>query len=71
MRYGDFSTLCDRSPLPVCRLFDNAVVPSCHLKAYAVGNAYIINLPDFVVSILAFLTTVYLGFRAHRRIGAV
>ncbi|KAJ2060537.1 hypothetical protein GGI17_003655 [Coemansia sp. S146] len=71
MRYGDFLSLCERSPLPVCRLFGDAVLPTCHLNPYKAGDAYFVNLPDFVISIIALLVTLYLGFRAHRRLDAV
>ncbi|KAJ2571814.1 hypothetical protein GGH95_004148, partial [Coemansia sp. RSA 1836] len=71
MRYGDFLSLCQRSPLPVCRLFGDAVLPTCHLNSYAAGDAAFVNLPDFVISIIALLVTLYLGFRAHRRLDAV
>ncbi|KAJ2820402.1 hypothetical protein IWW50_005069, partial [Coemansia erecta] len=71
MRYGDFATLCERSPLPACRLFGNAVLPSCHLDVYDAGSAVFVNLPDFVISIIAFFFVGYLAFRAHRKIDAV
>ncbi|KAJ1819265.1 hypothetical protein LPJ60_003867 [Coemansia sp. RSA 2675] len=71
MRYGDFLSLCQRSPLPVCRLFGDVVLPTCHLNPYEAGDAYFVNLPDFVISIIALLVTLYLGFRAHRRLDAV
>ncbi|KAJ2833331.1 hypothetical protein GGI24_000884 [Coemansia furcata] len=71
MRYGDFLSLCQRSPLPVCRLFGDMVLPTCHLNPYEAGGAYFVNLPDFVISIIALLVTLYLGFRAHRRLDAV
>ncbi|KAI8325242.1 hypothetical protein GQ54DRAFT_283652 [Martensiomyces pterosporus] len=71
MRYGDFASLCERSPLPICRVFGNVDQLSCHPKNYAVGDSRLINLADFVISILAFLATVYFGFRAHRKLAAV
>ncbi|KAJ1835778.1 hypothetical protein LPJ63_000842 [Coemansia sp. RSA 2711] len=71
MRYGDFASLCERSALPVCRLFGDAVLPSCHLNVYDAGSAVFVNLPDFVMSILAFFFVGYLAFRAHRKIDAV
>ncbi|KAJ2530830.1 hypothetical protein IWW43_004108 [Coemansia sp. RSA 1935] len=71
MRYGDFASLCERSALPVCRLFGDVVLPSCHLDVYDAGSAVFVNLPDFVVSIIAFFFVGYLAFRAHRKIDAV
>ncbi|KAI9504687.1 hypothetical protein GGI25_000663 [Coemansia spiralis] len=72
MRYGDFASLCERSPLPVCRVFGDAVLPSCHLKTYSAGSsARFVNIPDFVISIIAFLAMLYLAFRAHRKLAAV
>ncbi|KAJ2091565.1 hypothetical protein IW140_000984 [Coemansia sp. RSA 1813] len=71
MKYGDFTSLCDRSPLPVCRVFKDYELPSCSLHGYSAGSSFIVNLPDFVASIIAFLVMMYLAFRAHRKIAAV
>ncbi|ORX67126.1 hypothetical protein DL89DRAFT_269553 [Linderina pennispora] len=80
MRYGDFRSLCERSPLPVCRVFirgddrkfvlDNLDI--CSLKETIIGGSTkMLNIPDFAISIVAFLATVYLGFKAHRKLAAV
>ncbi|KAI9476921.1 chitin synthase III catalytic subunit [Coemansia mojavensis] len=71
MRYGDFASICERSAVPVCRLFGNAVLPSCYLNVYSAKSALFVNLPDFVISIIAFFFIAYLAFRAHRKIDAV
>ncbi|KAJ1799632.1 hypothetical protein LPJ59_001695 [Coemansia sp. RSA 2399] len=71
MKYGDFTSLCERSPLPVCRVFKDYELPSCSLNSYSAGSSYIVNLPDFVASIISFLVMMYLAFRAHRKIAAV
>ncbi|KAJ2719655.1 hypothetical protein GGI07_005089 [Coemansia sp. Benny D115] len=71
MRYGDFASLCERSPLPVCRVFGDAVLPSCHLNTHSAGSSRFVNIPDFVVSLVAFLVMVYMGFRANRKLAAV
>ncbi|KAJ2764667.1 hypothetical protein IWQ57_005079 [Coemansia nantahalensis] len=71
MRYGDFATLCERAPLPGCRLFADAVLPSCYLNTYGSNSGVFVNLPDFVISILAFFFVGHLAFRAHRKVDAV
>ncbi|KAJ1730757.1 hypothetical protein LPJ61_002859 [Coemansia biformis] len=71
MRYGDFATLCERAPLPGCRLFGDVVLPTCHLDTYGASSAIFVNLPDFVISVLAFFFVGYLAFRAHRKVDAV
>ncbi|KAJ2547308.1 hypothetical protein EV175_005270, partial [Coemansia sp. RSA 1933] len=71
MKYGDFTSLCERSPLPVCRVFKDYELPNCILHSYSAGSSYIINLPDFVASLIGFIVMMYLSFRAHRKIAAV
>ncbi|KAJ2183601.1 hypothetical protein EV181_004803 [Coemansia sp. RSA 532] len=53
MRYGDFASLCERSALPVCRLFGDVVLPSCHLDVYDAGSAVFVNLRKFLAKVLA------------------
>ncbi|KAJ1647561.1 hypothetical protein LPJ64_001094 [Coemansia asiatica] len=71
MRYGDFASLCERSPLPVCRVFGDAVLPTCYPNSYSAGSSRFVNVPDFVISLIAFLVMVYMGFRANRKLAAV
>ncbi|KAJ1899747.1 hypothetical protein LPJ66_001920 [Kickxella alabastrina] len=71
MRYGDFASLCERSPLPVCRVFGDAVLPTCFPKSYSIGDSRLVNIPDFAMSIIAFLLMVYMGFKANRKLAAV
>ncbi|PIA15625.1 hypothetical protein COEREDRAFT_93211 [Coemansia reversa NRRL 1564] len=71
MRYGDFATLCERAALPACRIFGDHVSPSCSLNEFTTGSAKFVNIPDFVISIIAFFFVGYLAFRAHRKIDAV
>ncbi|KAJ2156993.1 hypothetical protein GGF46_004813 [Coemansia sp. RSA 552] len=71
MRYGDFAPLCDRAPLPACRIFKELYLPTCQLRVANAGSAVFVNLPDFVISIIAFFFVGYLAFRAHRKIDAV
>ncbi|KAI7830886.1 chitin synthase III catalytic subunit [Kickxella alabastrina] len=71
MRYGDFASLCERSPLPVCRVFGDAVLPTCFPKSYSIGESRLVNIPDFAMSIIAFLLMVYMGFKANRKLAAV
>ncbi|KAJ1959783.1 hypothetical protein GGI12_004156 [Dipsacomyces acuminosporus] len=71
MRYGDFESLCARSPLPICRVFGQVAHLGCLLKSYSIRDSQLVNIADFVVSIAAFLVTVALGFRAHKKLAAV
>ncbi|KAJ2202390.1 hypothetical protein IW145_004718 [Coemansia sp. RSA 521] len=69
MRYGDFASLCERSALPVCRLFGDVVLPSCHLDVYDAGSAVFVNLRKFLAKVVC-ATAATLFMHAHRKIDA-
>ncbi|KAJ1970364.1 hypothetical protein H4R35_005911 [Dimargaris xerosporica] len=74
MKFGSFNELCKLSSLPVCLVFSINPQPDCSIDPIPASNdnsVRLINLGDFIITLVSLILITYIAFRIKRKYAAV
>ncbi|KAJ1978818.1 hypothetical protein H4R34_003064, partial [Dimargaris verticillata] len=74
MKFGSFTELCNLSSLPVCLVFKTSPQPDCSIDPIPASNdnsVRLINLGDFIITLISLILITYIAFQIKRKYAAV